>query len=263
MATNDYKLGNIELYLGLKATGKTVTIDNSGTPIAAGDTTIPVTGADLADIKKANKIYVLQPVGGTELIYVTAESLGDLTVRRDVLKQGAKEIADGVVLNEMVFVKRVIADDFSINSESLVNPQRVISHDGVEEILFGNEEEEVKVSFNLLNQADYEALIEACPIVSFVDKTTNPNEEVTYQKSAKGYKASEHVIPAMVAFSDVSYNEYVKVFPKLTLLTPPEESYSPNEVYKMSVEMSALKQDVTKPDGEIIKASSWSVKEVV
>jgi hypothetical protein len=260
---SDFKLGNIELYLGLKPTGKSVTVNNSGTAISESATTIPVTGADLADIKKGDKIYVLQPVGRTELIYVTSESTGDLTVRRDVLKQGAKEIADGAVLNEMVFVKRTIADDFSINSESLVNPQRVISHDGVEEILFGNEEEEVKVSFNLLNQADYEDLITACPIVSFVDKTSNPSEEVTYQKSAKGYKASEHVIPAIVAFSDVSYNEFIKVFPRLTLLTPPEENYTPNEIYKMSVEMSALKQDFVKTNGEIIKVSSWSLKEVV
>lgn len=257
---SEFNLGNIEFYLGLVATGKTVTIDNTGSPIAKTDTDIPVTGADLADLKKGDKRFLLKPVDLDEYLYVESESLGTLTVRRDRLKQGAIEIPDTTVLEEYEFVKRKVAPDgVNINSEALINPVRVESHDGAEEILFDTESEEQKVQVTLLSKNDWAYIQEQCPIVTTIEDGTD--EKVVYTHSVDDYDATEHIIPAMLAFKNLSYNSWHRIFPKLTLLTLPTENYSKGEVFTMEIELGALKQEITKSNGETEKVYSWSVEE--
>lgn len=253
---SDFKLGNIEFYLGLEATGKTVTVSNGGSAIEDDDTTIPVTGGDLADIKKGDHLYLLKAGSLNEYLYVKSETGGTLTVKRDRLKSGALEIADGTVLTEYRFVKRKIAPEaLEVSAEVLVNPVRVETHDGVETILFDVEKEEPKISVTFLSEEDFDYIRTQCPIVDET-VTSDGDEDVIITRSVDDYEAASHTIPALLAFKNVPYNDYHRIFPKLTLLSIPTESYQKGEVFTQKVELAAMKHTL----GDGTQAYFWTVK---
>lgn len=236
---SDFKLGNIEFYLGLAPTGNTLTV--SGDHLAT-DTSIDVTGADLADVTKGDHLYLVKPAGINEYLFVKSEATGTLTVKRDRFKTGALAIPNGTVLTEMKFVKRKIAPEaLEVSAEVLVNPVRVETHDGVETILFDVEKEEPKISVTFLSEADLNYIKTQCPIVDET-VTTDSDEDVIITGSVDDYEVNDHTIPALLAFKNVPYNDYHRIFPKLTLLSIPAESYQNGEVFTQKVELAALKQ---------------------